>query len=117
MLSGDWSSDVCSSDLPSDTVTVADGALGAIVSNLAIKLAKQYDEPVTGDLLQSARDGKNAVLHLTVSRKSTQMPNTMPRGSGNEGYWNSNRENFYPGVDTDTIDDENGRNIQQETNT
>ena len=104
---------------PADVVTVPDGVQGAVVSLLALKLAPQYDAPITGSLIQAAKDGKNAILNLTISRKSTQMPSTMPVGSGNEGYLNGNlnTRHFYPGIDTDTIDDENGRNIQQETNT
>ena len=104
---------------PTDAVTVADGAQSAIVYNLAIKLAKQYDEPITVDLAANAKDGMRAILDLTVTNYSTSMPNTMPVGSGNEGYWNGggDYDHFYPGVDTDTVDDETARTITQETNT
>ena len=69
---------------PTDTVTVQDGALGAVVSNLALKLAKQYDEPVTADLVASARDGMKAIEFLSVTLQPTPRPNTLPMGSGNE---------------------------------
>jgi hypothetical protein len=104
---------------PVDIVTVPDGALSAIVYNLAIKLAKQYDSPMTVDLAANAKDGMRAILDLTVTVEATQMPNTMPIGSGNEGYWNggSTNDHFYPGVDTDTLTDESNRNITLETDT
>ena len=103
---------------PGDTVTVPDGALGAVVSNLAMKLAKQYDEPVTQDLLISAKDGIKAVLHLTVHQVPTSHPSTLPIGSGNEN-WGLNSgtdRNFYPEQD-ETAQTEAERNINLESDT
>lgn len=102
----------------SEQVTVPDGVLGAIVSNLAIRLAPQFDVAIPIELAATAKDGMDAVRHLTVGTEATQMPGTMPIGSGNEGYRDGfTRRKFYPGVDPDTVDDEANRNIQQETNT
>lgn len=84
-------------DSLNDSITVVDGAIDAIVLNLAIKLAPQYDRPVSQALYMNAQNAMNAVRKIAVTITDTQFPATLPYGSGNEslGY---NYSNFYAGV-------------------
>jgi hypothetical protein len=84
-------------DSLNDAITVADGAIDAIVLNLAIKLAPQYDRPVSQTLYTNAKNAMNAVRKIAVTITETEFPSTLPYGSGNEslGY---NYSNFYAGV-------------------
>jgi hypothetical protein len=100
----------------SDFVTVPDGALGAIVSNLAIRLAPQFDAAIPIELAAAARSGMDAVRDLTVTSSATQMPGTMPVGSGNEGF-EQGFERFYPETNSETMEDEGNRVVNLETNT
>lgn len=80
-----------------DTITVVDGALDGIVLNLAIKLAPQYDRPVSAALYDNARKAKEAILSIAVTLPETVYPSTLPIGSGNEdlGY---NNTNYFSGI-------------------
>ena len=70
---------------PSDTITVPDGAIGGIASNLAIRLAPEYDEPISAGLFASAKSGMSAMRKLGVTIEQTSFGGTLPIGSGNEG--------------------------------
>ena len=71
---------------PSDLVTIPDGAINAVVLNLAIKLAQQYDEPISQSLAMAARDGMQAVQNLSVEAEPTLYPSTLPVGSTTAHY-------------------------------
>jgi len=83
-------------DSLNDDITVVDGALDAIVLNLAIKLAPQYDRPISQGLYINASRAYEAMLKTAVVIPVTEFPATLPYGSGNEslGY---NYSNFYTG--------------------
>lgn len=85
---------------PNQTVTIADGAIEGVIANLALKLAKQFNKPITADLAQRARDGLVTLRKLGVSIAPTSLPSELPIGSGNEGDWET--DHFYPG-DGDAI--------------
>lgn len=101
---------------PSDLITVADGALEGMVYNLAVRLAKQYDMPVTPDLAQNAREGLKAIRKIAVNIRPAQPPCTLPIGSGNESenFWND--EHFYPCPSDETLTEQEGA-ILLESNT
>lgn len=102
---------------PSDAITVPDGALDGLVTNLAVRLAPQYDESVTPELLKAANDGMKAIRQIAVTTTRTPYPCTLPVGSGNE--WDiagSVTDKFYP-CTTDTVLTEEGGNIQLENDT
>lgn len=84
-------------DSLNDSITVVDGAIDAIVLNLAIKLAPQYDRPVSQALYMNAQKAMDAVRKIAVVIIETELPSTLPYGSGNEtlGY---NYSSFYAGV-------------------
>jgi hypothetical protein len=84
-------------DSLNDAITVVDGALDAIVLNLAIKLAPQYDRPISQGLFLNAKNAMDAVRKIAVVITESAYPSTLPYGSGNEdlGY---NYTKFYSGV-------------------
>ena len=69
---------------PSDPITVPDGAISAMVTNLAVRLAQQYGAPVSQTLLSVARSGFDAMLNLAVGSVPNSYGDTFPIGSGNE---------------------------------
>lgn len=83
-----------------DAITVVDGALDAIVLNLAIKLAPQYDRAISQGLYINAKRAYDAMLKIAVVIPDTEFPATLPYGSGNEtaGY---NESKFYTGPTTE----------------
>ena len=99
---------------PSDAITIPDGALDGIMLNLAIKLAPQFQEVASAELIANAVDGMKAVYDIAVVGIPTVMPSTMPIGSGNEG--NVADDHFYPNSD-DTILNESGGYINLESGT
>lgn len=99
---------------PSDDVTVPDGALSAIVSNLAIRLASVFDEPVSQSLALAARNGMKTIAKIAVTIEPMEYPDILPVGSGNE--WESNPDHFYSGEDPALLTETNG-NILLESDT
>lgn len=70
---------------PADIVTVAAGAIGGIVFNLALRLAGTFDVQVSASLVSSARTGLEAMRKIGVTIQQTSFGGTLPVGSGNEG--------------------------------
>lgn len=79
---------------PSDVLTVPDGAIYGMISNMAIKLAPQYGGVVSPELREDAKEGMNVLRNLGISIQNTAYPITLPIGSGNWWTWN---ENYYNG--------------------
>lgn len=80
----------------SDVVTVPDGALDGIASNMAIKMSPQFGGIVSPELREDARDGLNIIRILGNTMNNTKYPTTLPIGSGNWWQWGPN----YYGGDT-----------------
>lgn len=103
-----------------DTITVPDGALDGMVSNLAIRLFPQYSAPGTPIdplLIRAASDGFNSLLDIAItSIGPTAFPDTLPIGSGNEGDVGLTNQHFYAQPD-DPILTESGGFISIESET
>lgn len=97
----------------SDFVTVPDGAISGVVSNLAVRLAPQYDQVPSGELLASARTGLSAMAMLSVDILPTSYGDTLPTGDGNHYTGDSA---FYPD-EAAGVANETGGYIEKETNT
>ena len=67
----------------SDTITVPDYAIDAIVQNLAVRLAPAFGGLVDADLRENARQAKKDMLRQVVRIGPAKLPSTLPRGSGN----------------------------------
>src|SRR5688500_19179988 len=66
-LHGDWSSDVCSSDLAKNPVLLAGVELHRFgLTDLAIKLAESLNIPIAADLLSKSAVAENHPLYLGV---------------------------------------------------
>lgn len=79
----------------SDQVTIPDGAILGVVTNLAIQLAPEYGGLVSPDLREQARLGLNAMRKLAKRPGSTQYPQTLPWGSGNHNSTYQRRSPYY----------------------
>lgn len=81
-------------DSANDEITIPDGAINGLIYNLALSLAGSYGVALKPDLAIKAKECKETMVKLSVNIPSTDLPETLPVGSGNEG--NSTfRNNFY----------------------
>jgi hypothetical protein len=99
-------------------ITVPDGAIDGMVSNLALRLFPQYSEPgtpVDQVLFREAAEGMKILERLGVTISPTSYPSILPVGSGNEsdGAWD---DRFYADP-SQAVLDERGGFISIETNT
>ena len=102
-----------------DTVTVPAGLIGAVKTNLALRLAPQFNKDIPGALVKSAESGMQAVRNYSVVQLPTRMPSTLPIGSGNERetYSNYSTRKFYPKPDEGVLTEDNGSILlESETN-
>lgn len=81
-------------DSLSDAVTVPDGAIMGIVSNLALLIAPQFGAVPSNELYRKAKRGMNTIYKLGQTIVDSEYPCTLPRGSGNNPspFWG---DNFY----------------------
>lgn len=99
-----------------DEITIPNGALQGLISNVAIMVAPQFGATIEQSLIAKAKMGLDAMRKLGVSQERMRFPSTLPMGSGNESTSVSNDDHFYHG-DTDNVLTETGQNISLETNT
>lgn len=99
---------------PADVITIPDGAIEGLIFNLALRLAKQFEMPVSQGLFLNAAEGKQAMRKLAITIKPTKFPCTLPKGSGNEGDFIDDK--FFP-CPEDSILTEAGGNISLESDT
>ena len=98
-----------------DDITIADGAIIGLIKNVAKMVAPQFGAVITAELHEAAREGLDAMRRLGTTIVPSNMPCTLPRGSGND--WNGARNSkFYP-CPEDQILTETNRNILLEDDT
>ena len=93
---------------PGDNITIADGAIEGVVFNLAKRLLTSYDMPLTSGLAINGKNSLNEIRRLTVVVLPTQMPCTMPIGSGNEEENSFNNQHFYACPDDEVLTEQGG---------
>jgi len=100
-----------------DDITVPDGALDAIVANLAVRLFPQFSAPGTPInplLIQAANDGMGVLRHLAITMPVALFPDTLPIGSGNED--DVLTEKFYSASEEELLGEQGGYiSIESET--
>lgn len=96
-----------------DTITVPAGAISGVTSNLAVRVAPQFQGVITPELMKKAQDGYRVMCKLGVTIQPTQFGSMVPRGSGN---YNWGCSKYYPATDEE-IEAEVNNNIQVESNT
>lgn len=69
-----------------DEVRVPREAKGAIIANLAVRLASDYSRPVTAELAAEVKASTNNLLRSIVKLDNVAYPSTLPMGSGNRCY-------------------------------
>lgn len=91
-------------DNTDDELFVDLGSIGAIKSNLAVYIAPEYGRIVAPSLQERADRSKKSV-RTSIPLNSSQFPDTLPIGSGNEDNFSSsdgdfagnlNSSRFYP---------------------
>lgn len=90
-----------------DDVTVALGAVMGIKAGLAIVLASRYEVPVTIELKEAFKEGWKAILALTVDTAESELPPTLPQGSGNT-YPSYTDSVFFPDSQDDILTETGG---------
>lgn len=99
-----------------DLVTIPDGAIDGVVTNLAVSLAPQYDVQLSQALVTNAKLGLDAIRVLSFSIDPSSYPSTLPVGSGNEGNCTSNNNHFYPDQQDDILPETTGSiKIEEDT--
>ncbi len=59
------------------------GWTGGIRANVAVRLAGQYERPVTQSLAVKASRGYNAIVISQYNQQDYELPDTLPTGQGN----------------------------------
>jgi len=70
----------------SDIVTIPDGAIRGLASNLALELAPQFGGKVSNALVKQADEGMKTLLKYGVKIGQALYPHSLPMGSGNYCY-------------------------------
>ena len=82
--------------VPTDVITVSDGAINGIIYNLAMRVAIPFDIEIPLTLPAEAREGLKEIRAIAVKVQPSSQPCTLPIGSGNQEdgvTWNNR---FYP---------------------
>lgn len=103
-----------------DAITVADGAIDGMVTNLAIALRAQFvvsGTPLDPTLVERARDGLEAMRMVAITSIGPSFfPDTLPVGSGNEDDGSFRTDHFYTDPDEPVVLEQGGF-ISVETDT
>lgn len=97
-------------------ITVADGAIDGIISNLAKTLAPQFSSTgVPGAVMQMAEDGMQTMINIAVVTTATEYPPTLPYGSGQD-LPGCSTGHFYPDLESTILSETNGSiSLEDET--
>lgn len=90
-----------------DTITIPTGALRGLIANMAIEIAPDYDGQVTQILANAARAGLHTMRLLGQTLPTTELPGTLPFGSGND-FNGSHSNNFYPDLEAEILRETTG---------
>lgn len=86
-------------ELP-DGSGLPEGAVEPVVANLAIRLAAGYGKTPPTETKRQAREGFGLLLRDAAMPQQQQLPETLPRGSGNRLWTQIGRPYFPPPVDS-----------------
>lgn len=97
-----------------DDVTIPDGVISAVVTNLALRMTSQYGMQPSPSLAMAASIGMKTIGRVSITIPPSEYPDILPRGSGNATY--DIGDNFYPDAD-DLVEVESGGSIIIESGT
>ncbi len=86
-----------------DEVTVPDGALRGLISNMAIEVSPDYGGEISQGLALAAKNGMATMRRIGRAAMATSYPSTLPIGSGN---WSGDagfQSPFYPPLPGDIL--------------
>lgn len=96
----------------SDIITAPDWSYSYMTSNLAVRLAPDFDISASAELVAQATTAELVVIKRTSEIGPVVYPNTLPIGSGNESMYD---ERFF--IETNKYDLETGSGDQLSDNT
>jgi len=79
---------------PADTSGLTPEMAGPFKSVLALRLVDLFGKQATPSLAKRASDGMRTLEQITVNAPESELPSTLPFGSGNE--WDYRSRRFYP---------------------
>lgn len=90
---------------PSDEITVPDASLGAIKSNVAMRLGVEYDFLLTPAMAEYAATSFQNLLNQTITVGDASFPDTLPIGAGNECL---GTQRFFPTPEDELLAEDGG---------
>jgi hypothetical protein len=99
--------------LPTDPITIPDGAINGLIYNVALNVVTSFDMNPGGMLVANADRGLKAIRKISRNLVSTKHPSTLPIGSGNE-VW-TNDVHFYAGEGNTILTEQNGNILLEDT--
>ena len=93
----------------SDLITSPDWSHAMMKSQLALRLAPEYDRTVSPALFKQAKDALRTVKKKVIRIGAVSYPSTYPIGSGNEIYTTDSQYPFYPDKDVNDLLYENSQ--------
>lgn len=99
----------------SDDVTIDPAGMDGLIFNTALRLCNSYGIQASPALVMSAKEGRAAMMQASQSQGASQMPYTMPIGSGNEWGYGGITDKFY--TESTNVENELNGNIQLEDDT
>jgi hypothetical protein len=79
-----------------DQVQIPREAEGAVKANLAIRLAGEYERPVTQAMAFDATNSMNEFLSSSIDLDNIDYPSTLPIGSGNQRWYQDTFGEYFP---------------------
>jgi hypothetical protein len=79
-----------------------DGAVEAVYLNLAVRLAASFGKVLSPETKRVAREAYDTLLWPAAQPIEQQLPNTLPRGTGNKP-WRTNNAPFFPRPDNSPL--------------
>ncbi len=99
-----------------DTITIPTGALRGLIYNVAGEMAPEFNGVFTAKAEQIAKDSMVTMRTLGLTIGETQMPSTLPIGSGNEQQGGRFVNHFFPDQEAEILAETTGA-IGLETST
>lgn len=90
-----------------DDITIPTSCLRGLIALMAIEVAPDYNRPIPESLVLAAREGMRTMRRVGMTRRQTEYPSTLPKGSGN--YNNSLYDtNYYPDLEVEILGESSG---------
>lgn len=101
-----------------DTITIPTTTLRGLIANMAVEVAPEYNGVVSSTLAQAALEGMKTMRLVGSIVVATELPSTLPIGSGNEGDCGGTfNHHFYPDLEAEILAETTGAiGLEENTN-